>query len=331
MSATVGIPRALLYYYYYPQWKTFFDHLGVKTVVSRETTRAILEKGIKSTVDEACLPIKLAVGHVLDLKDRVDYIFLPRIVSTARREYICPKFLGFPDMVRNNINNLPPLIDNNMDLYRKGSSLYNLFYMVGRYFTHNPASIYKAYKASMESLHVHCRDMEAGRLPFETGGKDNQNYRTRDGGVHDVTIAVIGHPYNIYDRYISMNMIKRLWDYGADVLTADQLTETAFRREAGKLPKQLFWTLNQRMVGAAFYYFERPDVDGLIHVASFGCGPDSMTGELIERYARRSSRKPLLNLTIDEHTGEAGMITRLEAFMDMVRWRRHLDDVAATL
>ncbi|AGL01973.1 acyl-CoA dehydratase activase-related protein [Desulfoscipio gibsoniae] len=331
MSVTVGIPRALLYYYYYPQWKTFFDRLGVKTVVSRETTRGILEKGLKSTVDEACLPVKLAVGHVLDLKDRVDYIFLPRIVSTARREYICPKFLGFPDMVRNNIDNLPPLIDNNMDLYRKGSSLYNLFYAVGRQFTRNPARIYMAYKASLESLHSHYRDMEAGRLPVEDGDKPNYGNQGQDGGVHDVTIAVIGHPYNIYDRYISMNMIKRLREYGANVVTADHLPDDVFRREAGKLPKQLFWTLNQRMVGAAFYYFDHPDVDGLIHVASFGCGPDSMTGELIERYARQGSRKPLLNLTIDEHTGEAGMITRLEAFMDMVRWRRQLDDVAATL
>jgi len=330
MSVTVGIPRALLYYYYYPQWKTFFEHLGVKTLVSRETTRGILEKGIKSTVDEACLPVKLAVGHVLDLSDRVDFIFLPRIVSTARREYICPKFLGFPDMVRNSIDNLPPLIDDNLDLYRKGSSLYKLFYTVGRQFTRNPARIYLAYQASMASLQLHCKDMEAGRQSFGVVGKQNSDHRTPEDGVYDTTIAVIGHPYNIYDRYISMNMLQRLRDNGANVVTADHLPEQVFRREAEKLPKQLFWTLNQRMVGAAFYYFNRPEVDGLIHVASFGCGPDSMTGELIERFARQGSRKPLLNLTIDEHTGEAGMVTRLEAFMDMVRWRRQLDDVAAT-
>jgi len=29
-----------------------------------------------------------------------------------------------------------------------------------------------------------------------------------------------------------------------------------------------------------------------------------------------------LNINLDEHTGEAGIITRLEAFLDMVRWRR---------
>ena len=43
--------------------------------------------------------------------------------------------------------------------------------------------------------------------------------------------------------------------------------------------------------------------------------------ERITRYAKRLS-KPLLNLTVDEHTGEAGFITRLEAFTDMLLRRK---------
>lgn len=327
MSIKVGIPRALLFYYYYPQWDTFLRRLGVETVVSRETTRGLLEKGLKSTVDEACLPVKLAVGHVMDLCGRVDYIFLPRIVSTARREYICPKFLGFPDMVRHTIEGLPPLIDYDFNLYYKGSSPSDFFFRVGRLFTRNPARVLLAYQASRAALELHNRNVQRGDLPYKRGHPPG-NPVDESG---QINIAVIGHPYNIYDRYISMNMIERLKASGARVLTADQLPEEVVREEARKLPKKLFWTINQRMIGAAYHYFGREEVHGLIHVASFGCGPDSITGELIERYARSESRKPLLNLTIDEHTGEAGLVTRLEAFLDMVRWRRSLDDVAATL
>ncbi|MBF7082052.1 hypothetical protein IT084_03560 [Desulfallas sp. Bu1-1] len=331
MSLKVGIPRALLYYYYFPQWAAFFNHLGVQVVVSRETTRGLLEKGLRSTVDEACLPVKLAVGHVLDLRDRVDYIFLPRLVSMARREYICPKFLGFPDMVRNTIDGIGPLIDCNLDLYRKNSSQYDFFYAVGKMFTRNPVKIRRAYHASLEALRRHCLAMESGALAGETAPETTPAHQNRTGEARagDVNVAVIGHPYNLYDRFISMNLIKRLKENGANVLTAEQLPEQMARREAQRLPKKLFWTLNQRMIGAAYHYFERPDVHGVIHVASFGCGPDSMTGELIERYARKWSRKPLLILTLDEHTGEAGMVTRLEAFLDMVRWRRNLADAAA--
>ena len=328
MSVKIGIPRALLYYYFYPQWLSFFQHLGLEPVVSHKTTRGLLEKGLRSTVDEACLPVKLAVGHVLDLKDRVDYLFLPRIVSMARREYICPKFLGFPDMVRNTIDNLPLVIDNNLDLYRRGSNAYTFFQALGKIFTKNPARIYLAYRASCEAQCNYCQELESGQLPGELKTLASSNGNSTPA---DITIAVIGHPYNLYDPYISMNMIKRLVESGVNVVTADNLSESVFRQEAGKLPKQLFWTLNQRMIGAAYHYFNKPEIHGLIHVASFGCGPDSMTGELIERFARSRSTKPLLVLTLDEHTGEAGMVTRLEAFLDMVRWRRNLADVAVTL
>lgn len=314
MTLKVGIPRALLYYNFYPQWVAFFQRLGVETVVSGKTTKGLLEKGLRATVDEACLPVKLAVGHVIALKDEVDYLFLPRLVSIARREYVCPKFLGFPDMVRHTIPDLPPLIDHNWDLYKKNSSSWQFFYGVGNIFTRHSGLIKKAYLAGVEAMERHLKARVSGDRVTKSG----------------LVIAVLGHPYNLYDEYISMNLLDRLREQGVTVLTADDLPAELVCRAAMQLPKKLFWTLNQRMIGAAYHYLEHPRVHGLIHVASFGCGPDSMTGELIERFVRGASSKPLLNLTLDEHTGEAGIITRLEAFLDMVRWRFDLADVAVT-
>ncbi|MBC7325128.1 MAG: hypothetical protein H5T99_07425, partial [Moorella sp. (in: Bacteria)] len=105
------------------------------------------------------------------------------------------------------------------------------------------------------------------------------------------------------------------------VITADQVPEPVVRAEAAALPKRLFWTLSQRMIGAAFYFLHAGRVQGLLHVTSFGCGPDSITGELINRRARAAGAVPLLNLVLDEHSGEAGVFTRLEAFLDMVCFR----------
>lgn len=90
----VGIPRALLYYYYYPLWRTFFTELGAEVVLSQPSNKGILEAGLQKAVDEVCFPVKLAYGHVLDLADKADLIFLPRLVSVAKREYVCPKFMG---------------------------------------------------------------------------------------------------------------------------------------------------------------------------------------------------------------------------------------------
>lgn len=96
----VGIPRGLFYYYFFPLWCDFFHNLGAEVVLSQPTNKKILNRGVSLAVDEACLPVKLFYGHVVDLADKVDYLFLPRLVSTAQKEYICPKFMGLPDMIK---------------------------------------------------------------------------------------------------------------------------------------------------------------------------------------------------------------------------------------
>jgi predicted nucleotide-binding protein (sugar kinase/HSP70/actin superfamily) len=73
-------------------------------------------------------------------------------------------------------------------------------------------------------------------------------------------------------------------------------------------------------VGAGGYYLAG-EVDGIIGVIAFGCGPDSLMIDVVTRAAKRKFNKPLMNITIDEHTAEAGLVTRLEAFVDMLQRR----------
>jgi len=82
--AKIGIPRALVYFIYFPFWKVFFEELGHEVVESSPTTRAIMDKGVKDTVSDACIPIKIYHGHVEDLIDRVDYVFVPRLISMRK-------------------------------------------------------------------------------------------------------------------------------------------------------------------------------------------------------------------------------------------------------
>ena len=88
---------------------------------------------------------------------------------------------------------------------------------------------------------------------------------------------------------------------------------------AATLPKRVFWTLGRKMVGSALHFDQNDRIDGIVYLACFGCGPDSLVGEIIER---RIVNKPFIMLTVDEHTGEAGMLTRLEAFVDMIERQR---------
>lgn len=321
MKPTVGIPQALLYYEYFPLWKTFFDVLGVRTLLSPATNKTILESGLKNCVDEACLPVKVAMGHVVELTGKADYIFLPRVVSVAAQEYICPKFLGFPDMVRNNIKNTPPLIDNNIDLYRPRSKAQKTFREIGRIFTPNPIKINRAFQKATKCLRQYQRLLEQNLLPAEAMKAVLGGHASAETNLPGPVIALIGHSYNIYDRYISMDLISRLKKMGVNVLTVENVIKSTIRLEAGRLPKKLFWTMGQQALGATFHFLQNPKISGIIHVTSFGCGPDALVGELMERYIYRTRPLPFLKLTLDEHTGEAGVITRLEAFLDMVQWK----------
>jgi predicted nucleotide-binding protein (sugar kinase/HSP70/actin superfamily) len=81
VGATVGLPRALLYHKYGELWTSFFDDLGVDTVVSPPSNKAILDRGARLAVDETCLPMKIFLGHVDALTSKADYV----LVHASRR------------------------------------------------------------------------------------------------------------------------------------------------------------------------------------------------------------------------------------------------------
>lgn len=315
MKKRIGIPRGMLVHQYLPLWKEFFEQLDLQVILSSNTTKDVVNAGVKAAVDEACLPVKVYYGHVLSLLGKVDYLFCPRLVSVEPKTYVCPKFLGLPDMIRNNVANLPVFIDTTVNLHGSVRQLWPAVYQVGRYFTSSPVKIYRAFKKAFKKQQAYELAMQRGLLPSEAIIGTNANRETLNE-----SIAVIGHCYNIYDDHISMNLLKKLRQVGYQVVTPEMVTPAIVEEYAGQLPKKLFWNMGKQLIGSAYYYIERPEVVGMIHVAAFGCGPDSFTSEFIERRARREG-KPFLNLTIDEHTGEAGVVTRIEAFVDMINWR----------
>ena len=63
-------------------------------------------------------PLKCITAMSLVYADKVDCLFVPRFISLGKYNYICPKFMGLPDMLRANIEDLPELIDPVIDLRR---------------------------------------------------------------------------------------------------------------------------------------------------------------------------------------------------------------------
>ena len=106
-----------------------------------------------------------------------------------------------------------------------------------------------------------------------------------------------------------------------EIVTVEMLPAEAFACGGKWLEIESFWSFGHELLGAGCFLLQEISVQGLILVAAFGCGPDSLICELLARYYKRSSSIPVLLLTLDEHSGEAGLVTRLEAFIDMLRRR----------
>jgi predicted nucleotide-binding protein (sugar kinase/HSP70/actin superfamily) len=315
VATTVGIPQGLLYYRYHPMWKAFFDALDVECVVSRPTSKSTVKRGTELGENELCLPVKVFFGHIAELDGKVDFIFVPRIVSVEPRELTCPKFLGLPDMCRV-LDFKTPVLAPTIDI-RKGRrefarQAFALAAEVGAPAMRVPLAIRAA-------LREHARYQDA-----LLAGAPLRLPRAKPESGRRLRIGVAGHPYNIYDPLISMDLLKRLAERGIDIVVPEMVTHDEIRDAVADMPKALFWTYEKEVLGCVKHWVEHDLVDGVIYMLSFACGPDSFVQVLIEDAVCQrpgGARVPLLSLVIDEHTGEAGFVTRIEAFLDMLTRR----------
>ncbi len=330
----VGIPKTLAFHTYYPLWKTFLEELGVKTLLSRPTNREILEWGVRDTVTDACIPIKILHGHVSDLKDRVDFLFIPRMVSVDGRAVFCPKFLGLPDMVRFSGAKLPPVIDARVEATRFRNWVLPFFKDVARQLQIKPEfSLPAAAYRACQRQRSYERLLFAGMPPLAAMQRLEEKQGAAAGLPDDATqagdspgkglrVALLGYPYVLYDPFVSSDLCRRLEDMGVEPVTPERVPHRQLRGMSKVLPQNFFWHYSNRVAWSSLYYLGKPGrVDGIIHVTAFGCGPDAMVDKFVELEAKQR-KVPFLTLTIDEHTGEGGMHTRLEAFVDMLLAKR---------
>lgn len=303
MAMRVGIPRAMLYHEYFPIWESFFNSLNVELIISPKTNIDILNAGIINSVDESCLPVKLFHGHVNYLKDKVDYIFIPKFISLHKKEYCCPKLLGLPDMVKHSINDLPIIIDPEINS-NKRNSLKKSAFEIGKVLGVNQFEIRKAYKDALQTL----ENDQLWQLPIKSNKIGEKN------------ILVLGHSYNVFDEFLNMGLLEKLNKENINIMVAEDVKEQEIRYYSGQIKKRMFWTHGRRIIGSAFSMIENNNIDGIIYLSSFGCGLDSVLVHLVSKRAI-NSKIPILIMTLDEQTGEAGFNTRLEAFLDMLEWR----------
>ncbi len=324
----IGIPRGMSYYEHYPFWYGFFNALGIKVILSDKTTKQTVSKGAALVVTETCLPIKIFVGHVVELLEKgVKRIFVPSLQSIAPKIYNCSKIRGLPDLIRNIIKEDFELIEPTLDKSEKNHGFYDLLKGSVKCFGITDFEIIR--KASKEGwkLYNNFHTMMRNGISYKDALKNallgKIILKEENSTEYPINVALVAHGYDVFDDQASMKIFDKLKKMGVKVYSSCQLTDEQKIEGLSALNQKMYWANELDMTGTAGHYLKDNNIDGMITVNSFGCGPDSLMIEKIVRKAKEYN-KPLLCLTIDEHTGEAGFVTRLEAFVDMLYRKKRI-------
>jgi predicted nucleotide-binding protein (sugar kinase/HSP70/actin superfamily) len=317
---SIGLPRALLYYHYAPLLRAFLEALDVEVVVSPPTNRDTLTQGAARVIVETCLPVKVYCGHVLALVGHVDHILVPAIHSLhaaglAAGTRNCPKLVGLPDLISDVIPEAPLLVVD-IDAHDRWQTFARSVLTLGRHLTLNPLLVKRAVERAQAAQERYHKLLLQGVDPPETSSLPPSPEPTLAPPGEMPTVAVVGHPYNLYDKYATQQLLARLRAMGVRVCTSLSVHPDDRWQSVRRLGRVPYWTYEDEVLGAAGSYLQRR-VDGLLSVAAFGCAPDSVMLAVVAQVAQEAGI-PHMSLILDEHTGEAGLVTRLEAFVDML-------------
>ncbi|MBI5233627.1 MAG: CoA activase, partial [Deltaproteobacteria bacterium] len=129
----------------------------------------------------------------------------------------------------------------------------------------------------------------------------------------DIALVIIGRSYNTMDSGINLELPQKLRDLNIPAIPFDMLPIEDEIDDS--LAKDMYWKSGQRILAAAKYISRDPRLFA-VYITNFGCGPDSFISHF---FKDMSKGKPFLQLEIDEHSADAGAITRCEAFIDSLR------------
>ena len=323
----IGIPRVLSFFYYYPFYKTFLESLGCSVRLSPPTSAKTLDRLSICPTDEPCISVKLAFPHTAALVEAgVERLFIPTLTSADRYSYYCPKHIGLPAMLRNGLE-LPPemILSPVLDWREQPRRSCESFVAVGRRCGASAEAARNAFFKAWRFQNYFQQKMAAEKWLYPEAlerlvgvkmFRRNRPYNPQADFSGALRVGVVGHSYILYD-YVAHNLVERLREH-ATVLVPEMVPRRALSRALSAVPYgRELWSFEQVIAGSALYWLEDSLIDALILVSPFECGPEAVVEVFLEREAERR-RIPFLILTVDEQSGEAGLVTRMEAFLDTV-------------
>ena len=303
----VGIPRSLLIYDYAPLLIGFLNKLGVRVNFSGKTTKEIVEKSTQLSYTDSCFPLKLLHGHTASLLEN-DYILYPCIVRLGEKEgeenqkYACPLVQASPFIVNQVLDLKGKLLAPIFDFSHGNSAVINTLANTAIKMGFNK-------KAGIQAALAGIKAQQQFELDKTALGERliKQLHQNKQLGV-----VIFARSYMSQDAGANLSIAEKLAQLGVVPIPLDFLPLSTV--SANRYSDRPYWLYESKQIAGAVITKADPQLYGLI-LTNFGCGPNSFILRLVEDIM---GDKPLGQLEIDEHAAEAGIVTRLEAFVDTI-------------
>ncbi len=303
----VGIPRCFSIYTLWPLYSWFFHALGIETIVSKN----ISPEGIARVESNYCFPAEIAHGAVQDIFDHnPDYIFLPHFRDMESYEQTAPANFcpitqalpyyikkAFPEIAENKY--LAPVISFMYGKEKAAESFVETALTLGINEKEAKNAFYLAYEKQMECF------SKFSQLGNEALIQARRSQRP--------VIALLGRPYNAFTADANMGIPRKFTTRGYTIIPFDILP---FMDET--IYPNMYWYYGQQDMKAGVL-LKKEDNIFVTYISNFSCAPDSF---MLHYLKWIMVTKPFLILELDSHTADAGVDTRIEAFLDIIQGYR---------
>ena len=329
--------------------KAMANELGIDLIIPPPTSQRTLDLGVKYSPETACLPFKLQLGNMIEaLELGADTTLMPGEAGPCRFGYYHKvheailRELGYNFyMVTQDggIIRLIKLVANGAPL-RKVISAFRFGIAKLRALDELEQVVHKM-RAIEKEVGSATRIYKQGISAIDQAG-DYQalNRAKRDylgklmsvpivSSPHPIKVGLVGEFFVVLDTFANMDIEIELGKLGVEVrrslFVRDWVNFNPFviflgLREKDRSHKAAMPYLSRHVGGDGWQsvgekVLHARDWDGLVHLEPFGCVPEIMARNIMPS---TKERLPVLNIAFDEHTGKAGIINRLEAFIDMI-------------
>lgn len=303
----VGIPKAFSVYTLWPFYSWFFHTLGIETRLSED----ILQEGVARVESAYCFPAEIAHGAVQSIiNSEAEFIFVPHFRDMPSYEEdvhanFCPITQSLPYYIKKAFTEvdesriLSPVVTFKYGTEKALEGFMEMAPQLGVSTYEIDRAFKIAYKKQQEFF---SRYRELGLEALEKARKAE----------HPV-IALLGRPYNSFTKDANMGIPKKFTSRGYSIIPFDMLPF-----EGADIFSNMYWYYGQQDMRAASLLKDEDNIF-ITFISNFSCAPDSF---MLHYIKWMMGSKPFLILELDSHSADAGIDTRVEAFLDIIEGYR---------